>query len=507
MAFPTNPVDGEYYKNSSSDVFKYIASDNRWQIVREISEEIKNIASYDFRIYKETATQDLYKISRTSSDNPIQYHIGERDFYEEFTSSAGQTTFTLTEGTIPDDGDGIPDSGSVMVYDNGSLVAIFYKGSDLYSTEGTLEWGTDIDVASSGTEIVFAVGRDDGDTIRVEYYPSGYREDDGVSTYCDFENITDGKIISIKTVGEGTSGFYLQSNSGNLELFDATDAQIGSSISFDPNFKQRVQLHIITDDTSDSYEITVILNETEVFTETETIIKTNFIDDIYFFETGEYTVGDAIVRFNKDKSLYHLASTREEINRVSDTNLARAVGDNQDGYVGYNGNNIKQGWFYSGTTAPSNSNRLNYDGYFYATRVYNAVYNDIADFITIEEDCEVEYGKVYVFDGEKHRQSASYMEIGAIGICTDTYGFGVGSKKDGMKQIPIAIGGFVLAYVDKEYPSGTPLTTTGNGYLTEITQVDKMEYPERVVATFYKTENNEYWNEVPVKGRMWVRVR
>jgi hypothetical protein len=99
------------------------------------------------------------------------------------------------------------------------------------------------------------------------------------------------------------------------------------------------------------------------------------------------------------------------------------------------------------------------------------------------------------------------MEIGAIGICTDTYGFGVGSKKDGMKQMPIAIGGFVLAYVDKEYPSGTPLTVNSNGYLTEITQVDKMEYPERVVATFYKTENNEYWNEVPVKGRMWVKVK
>lgn len=143
-------------------------------------------------------------------------------------------------------------------------------------------------------------------------------------------------------------------------------------------------------------------------------------------------------------------------------------------------------------------------------KVYNAVWNDLADCIPVDKEAVIEPGYCYCFDGEKYYKSTKYLEKGIIGIESDTYGMHMGSKP-GTKQMDVAISGFVLAYVDKEYESGTPLTCTENGYLTEIAKQDKIEYPERIVGTYWKPETEEYWgsrnNKVKVKGRHWVRIK
>ena len=83
-------------------------------------------------------------------------------------------------------------------------------------------------------------------------------------------------------------------------------------------------------------------------------------------------------------------------------------------------------------------------------------------------------------------------------------------SEDGKKKMNVAVAGFVLAYVDKEYKPGTPLTCTENGYLTEIRREDKIEYPERIVATYWKNEPADEWGsdskKVRVNGRKWVKV-
>jgi hypothetical protein len=165
----------------------------------------------------------------------------------------------------------------------------------------------------------------------------------------------------------------------------------------------------------------------------------------------------------------------------------------------------ESGGFYGGDTEPTagTTTRLNYEGYFYASRVYNAFWNDIADFITVEEDTEVEFGKAYTYNG-KHRKTNKYGEP-AIGIATDTYGFGVGMNSN-VKQIPIAIGGFVLAYTNTIYKFGTPLVATKDGKLTKADFFTKVLYPERIVATFYKEETNKMYNTVEVKNRHWVKI-
>ena len=144
--------------------------------------------------------------------------------------------------------------------------------------------------------------------------------------------------------------------------------------------------------------------------------------------------------------------------------------------------------------------------------VYGAVWNDLADCLLVPEDTVLEPGYCYCFDGEKYYKSIKYLDEGIMGIHSDTYGFAMGKEdKDPRTRIHLAVAGCVLAYVDREYPVGTPLTCTSDGYLTEILLEDKIKYPERIVATYWKPEPSEVWGVesrmVSVNGRHWVKVK
>jgi len=142
----------------------------------------------------------------------------------------------------------------------------------------------------------------------------------------------------------------------------------------------------------------------------------------------------------------------------------------------------------------------------YAAKVFNAVWNDIADFVEVPDTLEIEYGRVYVRTTDfSVAKSSGYMQPGALGVASDTFGFGVG-QKDNRSQLPIAIGGFVLAYVDKVYSPGTPLTCTADGGLTAMSNADRAYYPERIIAMFDRPELLEDWNGIVVNGRHWVKV-
>ena len=81
----------------------------------------------------------------------------------------------------------------------------------------------------------------------------------------------------------------------------------------------------------------------------------------------------------------------------------------------------------------------------------------------------------------------------------------MGEKKT--KTIRAAVAGFVLAYVDKLYPEGTPLTWGNDGVLTKCSLLKRVLHPERVIATFYREEREEKWHDLPVSERHWVKVR
>jgi hypothetical protein len=162
--------------------------------------------------------------------------------------------------------------------------------------------------------------------------------------------------------------------------------------------------------------------------------------------------------------------------------------------------------WHSSQSAPEET--PNTHGRLASGRIYATVWNDFADYLPIDNEIKnIEYGKVYVRDENGlTRLSNKYCEKGIIGIVSDTFGHSVGYKNIGNNEIPLSVAGFVLAYVDKEYVAGTPLTCDKNGVLTKMGLIEKILYPERLIATYHKSEQSELWNEIIVNKRKWVKV-
>lgn len=151
---------------------------------------------------------------------------------------------------------------------------------------------------------------------------------------------------------------------------------------------------------------------------------------------------------------------------------------------------------------------LNVTGTVSGAKVLHAVWNDVVDTITVPKDTLIEPGYAYTLKGSLYLKTFEEGQA-SIGIVSDTYGVSLGKLdpevKDG-KLLPVAIGGYVLAHVDKEYSFGTPLMADKGGYLTGAPLEMKRDYPERILAIYWKDEPHEEWGGVKVNNRKWVKI-
>ena len=96
---------------------------------------------------------------------------------------------------------------------------------------------------------------------------------------------------------------------------------------------------------------------------------------------------------------------------------------------------------------------------------------------------------------------------GVLGIASDTYGYGLG-KDENEHQLPIAVAGFVLAYlIGDNFVPGDILTSGPDGQLMLMADEEAARFPHRVVATYYKPQLTEYYHGLTVDGRHWVKVK
>ncbi len=149
-------------------------------------------------------------------------------------------------------------------------------------------------------------------------------------------------------------------------------------------------------------------------------------------------------------------------------------------------------------------------GELIAEKVWNAVYNDYADFQKISNEEIIIFGRCYYDTKNGAKLCSERCQKSVIGIASDTFGFAAGAEVN-THQAPFAVCGWVLAYVDKEYESGTPLTNDEYGYLTEMSMEEKNQFPERLIAIYKCKENNIYWGsknkKIYVDNRHWVKVK
>lgn len=94
-----------------------------------------------------------------------------------------------------------------------------------------------------------------------------------------------------------------------------------------------------------------------------------------------------------------------------------------------------------------------------------------------------------------------------LGIYSDTYGMSVGSNAYGSNNsVPVAVAGFALAYVDKEYKPGTPLTVKSKGQLTKAGLFRRIFNKKSIVGYFDRKETNDLYVSTHVNGRSWIKV-
>ena len=196
----------------------------------------------------------------------------------------------------------------------------------------------------------------------------------------------------------------------------------------------------------------------------------------------------------------------EAINKSKVTNTLKTTADAGKYYLlGVNNNNprqVKDTITYGNLFIDMKS-----DGAWLTTDyVVNAVWNDIADYLNVDEDLEVMYGRAYTRDPKTNKVRLAQKNEKVIGLASDTCGFQLG-KNDKEHQIPIALGGWILAYTDKDYKPGTLLKVGKKGILTKASKLDEIFNPSRIIASFDRVEKEETWHGKVVDGRNWVKIK
>lgn len=182
------------------------------------------------------------------------------------------------------------------------------------------------------------------------------------------------------------------------------------------------------------------------------------------------------------------------------------------GRVGEGNNSL---YFTYGSDSNYNSNTntvkqayITQAGYFYAERVYNAVYNDYAEFRKTNN--LVKPGQcVYDNDDGSLSISNKFLIPGAQ-IVSDTYGSCMGETDE--CRTPLAVAGRVLAYPyqdRKNYHAGMCVCSAPGGTVNIMSRKDIQEYPDCIIGIVSEIPNYEYWgtDNVKVDGRIWIKIK
>jgi hypothetical protein len=132
--------------------------------------------------------------------------------------------------------------------------------------------------------------------------------------------------------------------------------------------------------------------------------------------------------------------------------------------VPYAGTTSTIGQFDSGSTAPVDiTARMNFNGIFYATKVYNAVYNDYAEYFLKDE--ELDPGDVVTLNPNSrgYLKSRKKYDSLVVGVVSDTFGHllgGEGKNTDEEKYVPVGLAGKVNVKVTGTVVKGNLLVSS-----------------------------------------------
>ena len=203
---------------------------------------------------------------------------------------------------------------------------------------------------------------------------------------------------------------------------------------------------------------------------------------------------------------YYLAKTGKAVSASSADSATSATNATNI----YSSASTSKAYILGTTTASSANHATVYNASVYTSGsvLYGAAWNDYAEYRETTE--EIEAGRVVCENNDDTLSlSQERLQPGAE-IVSDTFGFAIGqTEKCGT---PIAVSGRVLAYPfeDKNtFKAGDAVCAGPKGTVSKMTREEIREYPDRILGTVSAVPEYETWGEgnIPVNGRIWIRIR
>lgn len=148
-------------------------------------------------------------------------------------------------------------------------------------------------------------------------------------------------------------------------------------------------------------------------------------------------------------------------------------------------------------------------GELWATKIYNAVFNDYAEYR--KSRLKVAPGKIVVDGGnDEVKPCVTKRNKGKLFAVTDTYGTCMGDKEG---SVPVALAGRVLVYVEDKHKLkvGDYIGCNKNAIGRKISKLEAFLFPNRVLGTVSSIPDYDEWGKEPFKvkvnGRVWINVR
>ena len=144
----------------------------------------------------------------------------------------------------------------------------------------------------------------------------------------------------------------------------------------------------------------------------------------------------------------------------------------------------------------------------YGDKVYGAVWNDYAEYRGQFEN--IPAGRVtYCKNDGKLRITTERLQK-FEGVVSDTFGFSIGETDNA--KTPLAVSGRVLVYTYEPrdvFNSGDCVCAAPNGTVSKMSREEIVAYPDRIVGIVSEIPEYETWGtgEVPVNGRIWIKVK
>ena len=143
----------------------------------------------------------------------------------------------------------------------------------------------------------------------------------------------------------------------------------------------------------------------------------------------------------------------------------------------------------------------------WATRVFNAVFNDYAECRTT---IDLTPGHVVVDQDDGSLVCSSKRLQPGAQVISDTYGHLMGATDKA--TTPIAVAGRVLVYTyqpRENYHAGMAVCSAPDGTVDIMSRAEICEYPDCIVGIVSEIPDCEIWgsDNVKVDGRIWIKVR